>query len=230
MLYVLVNVLCLYAEWFQWLLLPLGLAVVFLAVFRLDLLLLLIVFSTPISVTIDDVGGGLGLTLPTDPLLFGAMLIFLLKIFYDLKYDRRIVRHPITIVIFLILTWTFITSVTSELPLVSFKFFLSRMWYVVPFYFVGVQLMKYPEKLNKYIWLYVVPMAGVIIYTIIRHGVRGFGDEPAHWVMQPFFKDHTGYGAMIAFYIPIIFVYTLRKKWDINARVLAGIFLTIFLV
>lgn len=227
--FVLLVGLFVYLEVFWLLALPAALLIMGLALFRLDILVLLITFCAPLSVNIDDLQGGFGLALPTDPLMFGATLVFLVRTFYDLRYDSRILRHPITIAILINLVWILLSAITSDLPEVSFKFFLARIWYIIPFYFVMTQMMKYPDKVSKYFWLYIVPMAGVIVYTIVRHASRGFGDEPAHWVMQPFFKDHTSYGAILAMYIPVIATYTVYK-WDINSRVLVGFFLTIFLV
>ncbi|MCI5057540.1 MAG: O-antigen ligase family protein [Flavobacteriales bacterium] len=52
----------------------------------------------------------------------------------------------------------------------------------------------------------------VILYTIINHASYGFEDKPAHWVMQPFMKDHTSYGALIAFFIPFTFIQAFRNS------------------
>ncbi len=209
---------------------PLALAIIALAIFRLDLLLMLIVFLTPLSINIENVGMGMGLTVPTEPLLFGAMLVFLLKVWYDQKYDIRILQNPVTIAILLYLFWILIASMTSRLPGVSFKFLLAKLWFIIPMYFGGVLLFKKESNFGRFVWLYILPMAGVIIYTLSRQYVRGFDDEAAHWVMEPFFKDHTSYGAMIAFFIPMMMGYVFSyRKWDINAKILGGVLLIIFI-
>jgi nitrate/nitrite transporter NarK len=42
-------------------------------------------------------------------------------------------------------------------------------------------------------------MAGVIVFTISRHLSYGLNDQlAAHVVMNPFFRDHTSYGAILA--------------------------------
>jgi O-antigen ligase len=229
-LFVLLNALFLYFEVYWFIAIPAALAIVTIALFKIHWLLLLITFSVPLSIGLDDVGGGLGLSVPTDPLLFGAMLVFLLRQTYEMNYDRRILTHPISVAIYFFLFWIFITALTSELPVVSLKFFLARLWFIVPFYFIAVQMFRYPDLVSKYMWMYVVPFSGVVIYTLIRQGVRGFDAHSAHWVMQPFYKDHTIYGAMLAFYIPITFMYMFNKKYDINAKILSGFFFGILMV
>ena len=51
-----------------------------------------------------------------------------------------------------------------------------------------------------------------ILYTLIVHASYGFGEQEGHWVMFPFFKDHTIYGAMVAFTVPMVFGVYFSKK------------------
>ena len=122
--------------------LPIVVTVIGVALFKLDWLLLGIVFFTPLSQNLEKLEFGLGIYLPTEPLMFGAMLFFFAKVVYDWKYDMRILKHPLSIAVLLNLVWIFICVFPSELPLVSFKFFVSRMWFVVPFYFMAIILFK----------------------------------------------------------------------------------------
>ena len=222
-IFILLNALFLYNEVLWFLAFPAALIIVGIALFKLDWLMLIIVFGTPISVNLEDIGG-FGLILPSEPLLFGALVVFLFNLIYDHRYDSRILKHPISITLLIYLFWTFITAITSELPSVSFKFFLAKLWFIVPLYFLMIKLFKHEKNINRYFWLYIVPLCGVIVYTIVRHYLRGFDEEAAHWIMQPFFKDHTSYGALIAFFMPAALLYSFHSKWHINARVLAGFF------
>ncbi len=210
--------------------LPLVVAVVGIALFKLDWLLLGIVFFTPLSQNLEQLEFGLGVYLPTEPLMFGAMLIFFAKVLYDWKYDMRILKHPLSIAILLNLVWILICVFPSELPLVSFKFFVSRMWFVVPFFFMAVLLFKDSKNIDRFLWLYIIPLGGVIIYTVINHAIRGFEEKPAHWVMQPFYKDHTSYGGLIAFYIPVILCFLWIKKIRATAKIQFFLVLILFIV
>ena len=59
--------------------LPLAVGVVALALARRDLLLLGLVATVPLSLNLEQLDlGGVGLYLPTEPLLFGLLLLFLL--------------------------------------------------------------------------------------------------------------------------------------------------------
>lgn len=208
---------------------PLALVIVAIALYKLDWLLMLIIFLVPASLTVEDVGMGMGLTLPTEPLLFGAMLVFSLKTLFTGDYDRKILKNPITITIIAMLIWMFFSTLFSRLPMVSVKFFLAKLWFIIPFFFAGVLLFKNKNNIVKAVWIFAVPMTGVIIYTIIRQYVRGFDMQAAHWVMQPFFSDHTSYGAVMAFFIPAMFAHINNLKWEINTRILGGVILSIFI-
>ncbi len=211
-------------------LLPLFLLAVFVAFVRLDNFLLLIVFLVPLSIPLYSYFSDLdfNLFLPSEPLIIIAFLLFFIKIANSERIDYKILKHPVSIVIYINLLWILITSLTSSMPLVSVKFFLSRAWFVVVFYLITAELCKKYDYIKKYLWAYIIPMIIVIFYAIYRHTSIGlFDKEASHYVMNPFFNDHTSYGAILAMIIPVLsgFVIDRSKKHDI--RFLSLIILTI---
>ena len=72
-------------------------------------------------------------------------------------------------------------------------------------------------------------MSIAITYTVIVHAGYGFGEKEGHWVMWPFFKDHTIYGSTIAFTTPLIFGLYFSKKHSplIQVLLLSLIFITL---
>ncbi len=208
------NAILIAFEFYYAPILPVLLFVMLLAFFALDKLILLIVFLTPLSVNLTDIGLGVGLTLPTDPLLFGALLIFLLKLFAERKFDKGIADHPITLAIIINIAWIAVTTVTSEMPLVSLKYFVSRLWYVTAFFFLMTQLFRDFKNIKLFLAMYLTSFIGIICYTIIHHGMYGFMEQPAHWVMSPFFNDHTSYGAVLAMFYPLLIALTFSSNYS----------------
>ena len=155
--------------------------------------------------------------------------IVFLKLIADKKFDAKIVKHPVTIIILLQLGWILFTSITSEMPIVSLKFLLSRLWFVVCFYFIGTQLFKKLSNYKVFFWCYLIPLAGVVIYAVVRLATYSFNEKAAHWVMEPFFKDHTSYGAILAMFVPIPFIF-LTKAEKYSTKVFASIFLAIMII
>jgi len=185
---------------------PLVLTAIFVAFLRLDTYLLIIVFLTPLSIPLRELYIGLefDMWLPTEPLLVGLLLILILKMIKGEKLDKKILSHPVSFFIYLNLFWIFITALTSTMILVSVKFLLSRIWFVVAFYFFAAQVFKNPDNIKKYLWCYIIPLLLVIAYAISRHSTFGLSDQQAaHSVMNPFFTDHTSYGAILAMMIPV---------------------------
>lgn len=213
--------------------LPLVLAIVFIAVVRLDYLLLLVAFLTPLSLPLHELVSGLtfDLFLPTEPLLVGILILFLFKIAEQQYLDRTILRHPVSLAIYFYLGWMLITSLTSTMPIVSLKFWLSKCWFLAAFYFMGILLFRSKNNIYRFVGFYCGAFVLVIFYAWFRHYAYGFhNDQAAHFVMNPFYKDHTSYGAMLAFFIPFLIGLTFSKYYQKRYRWLSGIALGLFSV
>ena len=173
---------------------------------------------------------GVGITLPTEPLIVGMMLIFILKLFFDGGFDKEILRHPITKLIIVHLAWILLTTVTSSDPVVSLKFLLSRIWFVSVFFFIASQVLKSQENQRKMVWLYVLGFVPVLFYTFQQHAIRGFDQASANWVMNPFFNDHTSYGACLAMVFPFLLWQSFSPRIEGAKRLVVWIVLLIFFV
>ena len=193
------------AQEVYWLnLLPAALLVVWALVGSLDRLLLFIVFFTPLSINMEELDiGGIGISLPTEPLMVAVMLLFLLKITLERNViDPAVWRHPITAVIIAQLLWMAVCIVPSEMPVVSIKYFTARLWFITTMYFLMTRLFRDERNIHHFFWSFIAGLSIVIVYTLVNHAQYHFEHDPAHWVMTPFFKDHTSYGAIIAFFLP----------------------------
>ena len=185
---------------------PVVLGILLLYIFSLDKVMLLISFTIPLSVTLKEFEQ-LAVSLPAEPLLAGVMILFIAKLLYEGNYDRKISHHPIAIVIYCIFLWMIVTTITSEMPLVSIKFIVSRLWFVIPSFFFCALLFKKPKNIDRFIWLYIASLCIVVVYTTIIHAQHGFDNDSAHWVMSPFYNDHTAYGAALAIYLIFAITY-----------------------
>ena len=202
--FVLLNALLMMKE-FYWLnLLPAALLIGWAMVTNVERVLLFIVFATPLSLNMEQLElGGIGVALPTEPLMVCIMLLFLLKLGLERNVlDPGVWRHPVTVVIIVQLVWMAFCIIPSSMPLVSVKYLAARLWFVCTMYFMATRLFKDPRNMHRFAWLYMAGLIIVIGYTLIRHAGFHFEHDPAHWVMEPFFKDHTSYGAIIAFFLP----------------------------
>jgi putative inorganic carbon (HCO3(-)) transporter len=216
-------------EMFWIALLPVLLGVVFLAMFAMDVLLMIIVFCTPLAINLEGRNLGLALSLPTEPLMAGVMLIFIIKIVFEGGFDRRVLYHPVSIMIMLYLAWMLLTSFTSTMVVVSLKHFVAKLWFICPFYFLGTQLFRDFRNIRKFIWLYIIPLLIVIAYTIVGHQQHGWTQKAAHTVMWPFYNDHTAYAAAIAMFLPVTIGFAFDKDAKENMRLLSGFISLLFI-
>jgi O-antigen ligase len=192
---------------------PFALLLTYTAFYHFDKLFLFVVLFTPLSINIEEfVGGDIGLFLPTEPLLFGMLLLIIINQMRKNHFDVSLIKHPITIIFIIQLLWIALTAITSEIPSVSFKFLLTKLWFIVPIYFYGVLFFKKEENILKFLWLFIIGMTIVVCYTLFNHAINGFDEETGHWVMWPFFKDHTSYGAILALIYPVFFGLLLGRK------------------
>ncbi len=213
--------------------LPLILVIVLIAIFSFDKIVYLIAFFAPLSIPLSQIMPGLGfdMYLPTEPLLLGLLILFILKLISERKYDRKILTHPVSLAIYINLIWILVTSLTSTIPVVSFKFLLSRIWFVVGLYFIAAKMFSDRKNFERYIWLYVISLSLVVLYTTYRHlGYGLWNKDVANFVSGPFYKDHTSYGAALAMYIPFLTMFTFSRLKLPRERFVSLIFLGILLI
>jgi O-antigen ligase len=191
---------------------PAALAIIWFAFVRLDWLMLTVVALTPLSLTLQDRGFNVGLSLPTEPLLFGITLLLFFRLIMTGRVNREVARHPVSMAIFFYLGWMLLTSITSSMPLVSIKHWVARVWFVVPYFFLMVHILATKSYRPLFFWLYLLPLAVAVAYTLSVHAQYGFSKQTSTWVMYPFYKEHTVYGAALAMYIPVATYFALRSQ------------------
>lgn len=219
----LLNVVFILTEQYWGLLLPFIAGIVALSIMAVDKVLLFLALATPLSIFYMDDKLHLGMSLPTEPILVGLLILLLARVLYYSGFDRRVASHPLSIALLAYLLWVLVTSVTSSLPWVSFKFFLARLWFIGIFYFFFSQLFRARKNLFRVQWLYMVPLAGVVTYALVRLSQYGLDSKASEWVMSPFFKEHTSYAAVLALYLPVAISFAFMPRQSLNKRLAAGL-------
>ena len=214
------------------LLVPAALAIVLLALLSLENLLILTLFLTPLSLQLSQITGvtGFDFSVPTEPVMALLLFITLFKLIVTREFSVRLLRHPVTVMIGLWLLWTLVTSITSTMPGVSFKTLAYRLWFTAGFYLVAAQVAGSDRFGRRYVTAYAAGLAIVVIYFIIR--VQGAGllnQQFAHSACYPFFKDHTSFGASMAFLILPLSVFLFRKNAGLAARMMLAFLIVLFL-
>lgn len=200
-------------------LVPLALLVVWLFYVRLEDGLLLMAMLTPFAVNMALLPG-MELSMPVEPMMILFSLFFLFRVLAAHNYDLRILRHPVTMMLLASLAWWVMTSCTSRLPWVSFKYFAARLWFVIPFFFAAAQVFRRRERIAQFYWAYAIGI-GIVILIATSKTLGNFSDlQTLHRVMRPFYNDHTAYGCAIALLLPASVHFIFGGKWKGWQRVL----------
>ena len=193
-------------------LVPLGLLVVWLFVVRLETGLMCMAMLTPFAIDVALMPKT-ELSMPVEPMMILFTLFFFFRVLVARNYDTRILRHPVSILLLASLAWMAVTSVTSELPFVSFKYLLARIWFVVPFYFAAVQIFREKKRIGQFYWAYAIGL-GIVILIATAKTLGNFSDlQTLHRVMRPFYNDHTAYGCAIALLVPASVHFIFGGRW-----------------
>ena len=189
-----------------------GLLAIYFAVYQVEKSFLALAFLTPLSVNIEEFTESVGLFIPTEPLLFGMLLLLLLQEIKRPFVPKYIWRHPIVLAVALYLVWLFMSTIGSSNVGASVKFMLVKIWYFAPLLLIGPIVFGKKKNIQTFLWLFLLGMTIVISYTVVHHMQFSFGEKEAHWVMFPFFKDHTIYGAIVALALMLSFGLYFSKK------------------
>jgi putative inorganic carbon (hco3(-)) transporter len=204
-------------------LVPIALLFVAVFVFKFEWVVYLIAFSVPLSVNLADGEFKLGLSLPSEPLMIVVTGLFWLNVIITRKYPLEVLKHPVVKAILASLVWILFTSFTSNLPLVSIKFLIAKAWFLSTALFIPILLYANVLNAKLLIRIMLTGMLLVALYTIVMHAQYNFNEKTAHWIMSPFYSDHTSYGAILAMLLPVSIYFMLSKKATTFSNVYFGI-------
>lgn len=211
-MYALLAAACVAQEFYWVLVLPAVFTVFLFAFFKTDKIYYLIALVTPLSINLTDTGiGGIGMSLPSEPLIFGIMLLLLIDLLIKWEYTKALFEHPVTFMIGVHLLWFLICTISSSIFVVSIKQFFARLSFIVVFYFFSLQIFKQFKNFYLFVWLHLASLIIVIAYTITIHAGGNFNQQLAHNAMTPFYNDHTAYAAAIALFLPLTFSFCFLK-------------------
>lgn len=178
--------------------------------------LTLLWISLPLSVEFSF-SDRLGTDLPDEPLMIGVSLLA----FFHLVYHRRMIfvqlmLHPLMLLFLFWLGWMTIAAGLSTTPWLSFKFMLAKSWYTGAFLIAPLIWIRDRADIQRMVRYLFIPLIGVGMLTLLRHAFHGFSFRTASEVVQPFFRNHVVYSAMLVTAVPVLYFY--RKHHSLNWR------------
>lgn len=184
------------------LILPLGILALFQAIVNYRTLYYVLFLAVPASLHLEMGGNSLD---TSEPFMLFFLGIFLLNILSGKQFSWNKKIHPLFIFIFILIFWTLLTSITSVYPLRSFKYLLSKLWYLAPFIYIGDKLIESPKQIKTLFWCFLIPLTVFSIFTTLKHGiVYQFSFDGAFDAPYPFFTNHVIYGCVLVQFLPFV--------------------------
>lgn len=116
---------------------------------------------------------------------------------------HALVEHPLFLVLLIYLCWIGITCFYSVETVLSVKYLLAKIWYIVPLVILPQVLLKEQSESKKLALCLLIPMVLVVFQTLTRHAWYGFRFEAVQKTLAPFFRNHVNYAALLVCLLPV---------------------------
>ncbi|MEM9544945.1 MAG: O-antigen ligase family protein [Bacteroidota bacterium] len=227
-LVVLVVCLAMIKELYLLALVPFGLLALVLII--KDYRLLYYGFWVMLPFSIEFYVGSFGTDLPTEPIMLALTFIGFVLFLQNFKsISTRYLYHPISILLVFHLVWLLFTSMFSQSPIVSYKFFAAKLWYVIPFFFLTFHFIKSKIEIEKVTKLLIIFLGIAVLIVLTRHALAGFTFDTSHDVVRPFFRNHVNYSAILVIFLPYIWAFYRNNK-NKNLNKILIVVLAIFVI
>lgn len=209
--------IALFESWWP-LLAPIGILVGIWGWHNPSVLFYLLLISIPLSVEFSF-SDQLGTDLPDEPLMLAVSVLSVLYLVYRLTpFRSRLWHHPLLISLLAWIGWMTITTMVSTTPWISFKFLLAKSWYIGAFLLAPLIWLRDRKSIRRALYCLFVPLFLLALLSVIRHAFEGFSFISSSAVVQPYFRNHVVYSAMLVTLVPVLYFsrrFTQKKQlWD----------------
>jgi hypothetical protein len=171
----------------------------------------LLPLSTEITFT-----SGLSIDFPDELLMMAITAIFFILVIHKPSIIPKVFyHHPLIFLLVLHLAWLAIACFYSMDVLLSAKFLVAKTWYIIPFTILPSIFFTTKTSLKKLALLLIIPMAFVVVQSLLRHSAHNFSFEGIKETLSPFFRNHVTYSAMLVCLMVVcweMYILTPKKK------------------
>lgn len=187
-----------------------GVAILGLFLNHFSTLTLLLIGLVPLSINVSLVSG-FQLSMPSEGLLIIFTGLMSLKLLSEKQISLPI-KHPISILLLLDLGWSLVTTLSSEMPMVSFKRLVLKGLFISCYFFIIPAILEKGSKYKSVFMLYGIGIIIPILHATYKHSMFGLSQKASIQTSFPFYDEHTVYGACIAFIFPFFVIWFLKAK------------------
>lgn len=217
-----------YSGEYFWALIPFGILLGYSGWQNISFVFLLLLVTIPFSAEYQ-LSPTLGTDLPDEPLMLITAWLFSCYFFYKPgTLTKEHFNHPLFLLLIFSIAWILITALFSTNWIVSLKFFLSKCWYLGAFVIAPLIFFKNKNSIRIAAMLLAFSLFTVTSIIIIRHAGNGFQFAAINEAVQPFFRNHVNYSAMLVCVIPLFFAFYMLTS-SAKKRVLLSFAILILL-
>ncbi|MBK9152000.1 MAG: O-antigen ligase family protein [Saprospiraceae bacterium] len=173
----------------------------------------------PFSVEFYFDNVGLGTDLPSEPLMMLltaiAVPVFIRNRF---AFDRHYTKDPVFILLILHFFWIAMTALNSGHPVISWKYTLAKIWYLIPFFYLPLVFLKEDYDIIKVYRIVSTLVFVSICIVLVRHAMEGFSFVASYEVVRPFYRNHVTYAAISVICLPFVWSYYASLKEGLARR------------
>jgi len=155
--------------------------------------------------------------LPTDFLVGILCLVIPTALFLtqsSTKVVKKLTNSRIMKFSTLYFLWMFVSSLTSKHLLVSMKYFSLQIAYFIGYGLLTAYVVYQNPELFIRAYDKYLPISAIFTFfvCVVEHSILGFGKEAVASAIEPFFREHTVYGAFTAWIFVAYFVLWYHKR------------------
>ncbi len=191
------------------------------------------ILLSPLSIPLSEMVSGLNFDLwfPSELMILALSPLSIVLLSQKNQSNRWFTWHPTQLVLYFLVAWMFISTLSSSLPIVSVKYIALKLLYILVLFYLPFSLMVNQNfRFTRMLLMYSIGLIGVIAITLSKQAQLGlFNKFVAHGSCNPYFTDHTSYAAVLALLIPVILSLAFTKK-SVAQKLLLFLFSFILIV
>lgn len=157
----------------------------------------LLIVALPLSTELN-ITSSLGIDFPDEFIMIILTGLVLVKILHQPTFfPNELIKEPLFLLLCCMMGWTFISACFADNTTLSLKFFLARIWFIIPFVVMPQILLQSQSSIKKFALLLLIPMGLIVMQVLVRQAFYGFSFVDIKKAMNPFFRNHVNYSSML---------------------------------
>jgi O-antigen ligase len=170
---------------------------------NITLIYYLLLVTIPFSAEVE-VSTYLGTDFPDEPLMWLLTILLLFDFFmYPDKWKSMRIDARVASMLLLHLGWIIVSTILSAYPVLSLKFLAAKIWYIGAFAIGTWYCIRSKRDIYLAASLLMASMFISTCYVMFQHYRHGFSFETVNVSVEPLFRNHVNYGALLVCLLPL---------------------------